>query len=306
MFDLLFYLRSSSRRRTLRRRAAGLIRLASGRPFLTHTFVAVLIAFALECTAQQQDATDLDKDRRFNSVAWMQNAAEYRQLTRQSYRYALAQLIQGLQDDSWSADEVQLAAGDFADKRPAVILDIDETILDNSPFNARGIIDREQFSQATWQAWCLEEKATAIPGALEFVKQCQKLGVRIFYVTNRVDAVKTATVNNLKALGFPADEEIVLTRNDDKQRGGDKISRRAMVARDHRIVLLIGDNLSDLCAGMGTQDQAERNKSAAVKARLLGTRWILLPNPVYGSWERALPAGKSALRTVREEPSVKK
>ena len=243
-------------------------------------------------------SVDIDKDRRFNSVAWMQNSAEYGLLTQQIYRHAMTQLEKGLADQSWSADEVQNEAKDFADKKPAIIFDVDETIFDNSPFNARNILQNKSFSEEIWQEWCLEEKAILIPGAKEFILAAKEKGVAIYYVTNRRDPVKTATIRNMEKLGLPVDAEHLLTRNDDEGRGGEKITRRATIAKEHRIILLVGDSMSDLCSGMGTKVQDERNETATKKISFLGERWIMLPNPSYGGWERALPAGEKAMRTA--------
>jgi len=140
-----------------------------------------------------------------------------------------------------------------------------------------------------------------IPGAKEFLSKANALGVKVFFVTNRRDEVKQATIQNLNALdlGVPASADNVLTRNDDQGRAGDKLSRRAMVAKDFRIVLLIGDNLSDLCDGVEIQDLEARNEVAAKKEALLGSRWIVMPNPVYGSWERSIPAQTKGLRLDR-------
>ena len=104
---------------------------------LTVVFVSF---FCLALFGQDGVKPDPSKDPKLNALLWMQNAAEFRLLTRQAYRYAGGQLQKGLQDKNWSADEVQLQKGGFQDKKPAVILDVDETVLDNSPFNARNII----------------------------------------------------------------------------------------------------------------------------------------------------------------------
>ena len=258
--------------------------------------LSLSIVVSCGCWAMGQ-SVEIDADRRFNSVAWMQNAFEYRLLTEQTYRLAMTQLKTGLKDKEWSADEIQLKDADFSNKPPAIIVDVDETVLDNSAFNARNILLSKPFSYANWNAWCNEEKASAIPGAVEFLKQAESLGVRIFFVTNRDDQIKTATINNLKKIGLNASAENVLTRNERAGRGDDKVSRRAMVANDHRIILLIGDSMSDLCSGMGTRNQQKRNATAAEKSNFLGSRWIMLPNPVYGSWERALPEGEKALQS---------
>ena len=265
------------------------------------TFFAIVSVFFMGQVAPGQDPATVDpqKDPKLNALLWVQNSAEYRALTQQAYRMALIQLKRGLNDKTWSADEVQAKENNYQDKIPAVILDVDETVLDNSPYNARNIVDGTAFNLESWNAWVKEEKARAIPGAIGFIKTAKKLGVEIFYLTNRRDAVRTATLNNLKALGFPVDQAHLMTRNDDQGRGGDKVSRRKQVASKHRVLLLIGDNMADVCRGMDTGNQVERNRIAKQEKRL-GTRWIILPNPVYGGWERALDPEHSNLDVARK------
>lgn len=250
--------------------------------------------------ANGQQAIDVQKDPRFDALTWVQNSAEYALMAEQTFRFALSQLLVGVQDRNWSGDEIQNFEGRFQDKPPAIILDCDETVLDNSAYNARNILEKKTYSTDSWNQWCLEGKADAIPGALEFVKRAAGLGVKVFYITNRRDVVKSATIKNLQALGFPADESTVLTKNEDLGRGDDKISRRASVAKDFRIVLLIGDSMSDLCSGMDIPNTKRRNEVASEKGKLLGSRWIMLPNPVYGSWQRALPKPNHALKPKRQ------
>lgn len=240
-----------------------------------------------------------EADYRYGAVTWMQKSAEYRLMTEQTYRYALTQLMIGIHDRKWSADEYQMSEGKFEHKPTAVILDLDETVLDNSYYNARNILNGTGYSLENWNQWCNEKKATSIPGALDFVKGAEGLGVKIFYLTNREDTVKEATIKNLNELGFKADENNVLTKNDDAGRGDNKLSRRASVAARYRIVLLIGDSMSDLCEGMDVPNTNRRNEVAKFKTELLGTRWIMLPNPAYGSWQRALPKGEKALDTKK-------
>ncbi len=250
---------------------------------------------ALFCTISWNHAVwaqDPLTDRRYDALTWMQSSAEYEVLTRQIYRSAATSLLAGLDDPHWSADEVQVVAGDFQTKPPAIIMDVDETILDNSEYNARNIRDGQAFSLESWNAWCNEVAATPIPGAIEFIHRAEALGVQVFFITDREDEVKQATIDNLKKLGVNASEQNVLTKN---PQWDDKVSRRARVTRDYRVVLLIGDSMSDLCSGMGTREWEERNRIATEKAELLGPRWVVLPNPVYGSWQRALPAAPPGL-----------
>ena len=246
-----------------------------------------------------QQAVSPDQDPRYYAVVWVQQAAEFRLLAEQTYRYALTQLVVGLKDPHWSADEVQLQRGEYQNLPAAVILDLDETVLDNSFYNARNIVDGKNFTSQAWNQWCLEEKAELIPGALDFIHAAEGLGVKIFYLTNREDVVKQATINNLNRLGLKADQQNVLTLNPEAGRGDDKLTRRSAVAENYRVVMLIGDSMSDLCSGMDPADAATRNQVAAEKSKFLGTRWIMLPNPVYGGWQRVLPAGKDALELKR-------
>lgn len=277
---------------------------------ITFAFVAFSFGFSpvgllIDTQPVHAQQLDVESDRRYDALTWMQNAAEYKQLTRQTYQMALSQLTVGMQDPKWSADEVQVVEGNFENKPPAIILDCDETVLDNSAFNARNVIIGKQYETEIWNAWCQECRADAIPGALKFVKAAEGMGVKIIYITNRRDIVKEATIKNLNALGFPADESTVLTKNADLGRDGTKVTRRAMVAKDYRIVLLIGDNMSDLCVGMEVFNTKRRNEIAREKMDLLGSRWIMLPNPVYGSWQRALPDAEKALHAkLDDEPVV--
>mgnify|MGYP002862879427 CR=1 FL=1 len=252
--------------------------------------LSVLMLASIPSIALAQDIRD---DRRYDAVTWMQASAEYQLLTKQIYRSATTQLLVALDDPNWSADEIQSVEGGFQEKPAAIILDVDETILDNSAYNARNIRDKKLFTIDSWNAWCEEGKALPIPGAVEFIHRAEALGVKVFFITDREDSVKQATIENLKKIGVQASEENVLTKNPQLE---DKISRRAIVSQKHRVLLLVGDSMSDLCSGMGTREWEERRKIAAEKTELFGSRWVMLPNPAYGGWQRALPSENHGLR----------
>ena len=245
------------------------------------------------CLSPQAFAQDAPPDRRYDAVTWMQASAEYQLLTKQTYRHAANQLLAALDDPHWSADEIQTVEGGFQNKPAAIILDVDETVLDNSAYNARNIRDGKLFSLQAWNAWCEERRAIAIPGAVDFIQRAEALGVKVFFITDREDEVKEATIENLRKIGVNATAENVLTKN---PKLDDKISRRAIVSQDYRILLLVGDSMSDLCSGMGTREWEQRHKIGAEKSELFGPRWVMLPNPVYGSWQRALPPENNGLR----------
>ena len=118
----------------------------------------------------------------------MQKALEYEASAVQAYRQATRQLEDALRDGTWSAALEQTV--DASKLPPAVILDIDETVLDNSYYQAQQVRDNSAFAAETWDRWCLEARATAIPGALEFTRDAEKRGVTVFYITNRAAKVE--------------------------------------------------------------------------------------------------------------------
>ena len=242
-----------------------------------------------------------------NAVVWMQTALEYEASALQAYRTAQTQLDAALKDPSWTAAIEQ--TGDFGKLPPAVVLDIDETVLDNSYFQARQVRDRFDFNEERWAAWVRETRATAIPGAREFTQYAAKNGIAVFYVTNRMAPLEEATRKNLAAQGFPLNDKVdtVLTRGERPEwQASGKGPRRAQVARDYRILLLIGDDLGDFVVNAaGTTE--ERHARTAPNGEWWGRRWIMLPNPTYGSWERAVigtsgDAVGAKYRALRFEP----
>lgn len=223
-----------------------------------------------------------------NAVLWMQRALEYEATATQAYRLARQQLDLALQQPAWTAAIEQ--GGETAALKPAVILDIDETVLDNSYYQARLVRDGTTFSDETWDRWCAEARARAIPGAREFTQYAASRGVTVFYITNRRAGVEDATRKNLVAEGFPIDAgaDTVLTRGERPEwEASAKGPRRAHVAREFRVLLLVGDDLGDFVANASGPPETRR-AAAAPHAEWWGVRWIMLPNPTYGSWERAL------------------
>jgi len=221
-----------------------------------------------------------------NAVLWLQTAAEYRAATLQAYRSALAYLDRGLADPTWTAALEQ--TGDFAGLPPAVILDMDEAIVRSDRFQAWLVESGRSFRLEDWNDWVRTSSAEAIPGALDYVRQAESRGVKIFYVTNRSVEVKAASLANLRRLGFPIERAAdLLTQNERPGWGSDKLSRRALLARSHRIVQIVGDNLNDFTGGARTSPEGRR-ALAQPYGTYWGARWILLPNPAYGGWEGAL------------------
>jgi 5'-nucleotidase (lipoprotein e(P4) family) len=236
-----------------------------------------------------------------NAVLWMQRAVEYEATTRSAFFLAGRQLEAALADPAWDALPHDERAGlPLAGLPPAVIVDADETLLDNSPFQAGLIRDGGSFSPPRWLGWVDERRARAIPGALEFALAATERGVTVLYVTNRrTPEEHRQTVENLLALGFPlaADESNLLLLGDPRGPGSEKSARRRWAAAHYRILLMLGDNLGDF-VDQGELGLAARDALVAAYRDWWGERWIMLPNPSYGSWESAILRDCAAARAA--------
>jgi 5'-nucleotidase (lipoprotein e(P4) family) len=166
-------------------------------------------------------------------------------------------------------------------KPAAVVLDIDETLLDNSPYQGWQVLEKKEFNNDDWYRWVELAQAKPLPGAVEFTRYADSLGVEVFYVSNRTVQEMGATIENMAVLGFVnADSTHMLL----KETTSSKVERRALIEKDYEILLLVGDNLAD---HSGTYEKrGADNGFAAVDAdrRLFGTKYIVLPNPMYGNW----------------------
>jgi len=225
-----------------------------------------------------------------DGVLWFQTAEEARQLQRQAFLAARRALDAALQDPAWSA----LGQGAEAAGLPlAVIADVDETLLDNSPFEGWMLRSGRQFNAADWTAWVDAAEALPLAGAVEFARYAAERGVTMFYVTNRDAEHETATLENLRREGFPLrdDVDVLLLRGERPDWTSDKQGRRELVAAGHRVVLLLGDDLNDFMTGVYDATPERRAELARAAADRFGTSWFVLPNPEYGSWKRALDSG---------------
>lgn len=243
-----------------------------------------------------------------HATLWTATSVEYRAVSLQAYTLASLMLDRALADTSWTAATEQVDRPGFGGLPPAVVLDVDETVLDNTTFQARLIRDGEGYTGEAWGAWVAEASAVAVPGALAFTREAADRGVRVVYLTNRDADGEEATRRNLEVLGFPVDPDpdAVITQGEIPEwRASDKGPRRRHVAERYRIVLLVGDNLGDFLSD-GRADLAGREALFEQYSDWWGTRWITLPNPQYGSWEAAtfghrydLPPGDRLARKLR-------
>ncbi len=221
-----------------------------------------------------------------NAVLWQQTAVEYRVNAQQNFRMATDAIPALLADKNLTAAVEQ--TGNFAELPPAIVVDVDETMLDNSPFEARIVKQGMAFSEDAWTQWCQEQAAKGVPGAKKFTKAANRLGVRIMYLSNRDVSLTEATRANLAALGFVDTENNETFFFRDKARGFDsKGSRRAEIAKRYRIIMLVGDNFGDFHEGYKADPKARR-RLAEQYGRYWGSRWIMIANAMYGSWEQSL------------------
>ncbi len=228
-----------------------------------------------------------------DATAWVQTSAEYPSITLQTYRAAKSRLDAALADSTWTAFAAQqdkLTDEDGKPLPPAVILDVDETVLDNSGFQAELIINGGEYTPDIWHAWVEKRKARPVPGAKAFLDACRSAGVTTYLVTNREFKAEEATRKNLEELHLiPAGgADVILSKREQEDWTSDKTSRREFVAATHRILLMVGDDLNDFAYAGKNHTAASRRKIAAENNSLFGDKWFLLPNPNYGGWERSL------------------
>ncbi len=224
------------------------------------------------------------------ATLWYQKSAEMRAIYYQTYNFAKTILLNKLP---------------YADtlKRKAVVVDIDETVLDNSPFEAYCIINNLSYSSDEWAKWVNKASAKALPGAVDFLNYAKFKDVETFYISNRRKNLKLKTMENLKNLGFPfVDDEHIFLRDS----VGTKRYRRKKVLQNYDVLLYIGDNLTDFSDVYEDRDSLLAKNIVDKNITTFGKDFLILPNPMYGEWEKPLfnnnmrlsPEKKDSLRKV--------
>lgn len=231
--------------------------------------------FLLAIALQGQTYDNLD------AVLWAQTSVEYKATVRQTYAAARQSLDRALATPYWTA--VAELGGSSLDKPPAIILDLDETVIDNTQYRALRLREGgKPFTLDSWIAWVKEGKASILPGAYEFLQYAHMRGVKVFFVTNRDCGSPPGdpTYRNVKELGL--EFAMLRCRTD----SSDKAPRRQAIAGSYRVLLLVGDDFNDfLTAHASTLE--ERQKLYERHAQFFGEQWFMVPNPMYGSWERS-------------------
>lgn len=272
--------------------------------------IIFIILFQYSILALQENLTNELTQQELNdqsllAINWVQQSGEYQALTYQAYNIAQVAFDNAVQQNITN---------------PAVVIDIDETVLDNSPYQASLIDTNNEFSSNTWNQWVMAEKAQVIPGAVEFINYVNSNGGTVFFISNRDESsthnsaqndLELATINNLHKLGITGvSEETVLLKGEftkiiDGQENQGKQWREQAITKGlangikYNIVMLVGDNLNDFA-------ELEKNNNDLRKKFVQTTKnqqgiflqqtnqetikpaYISLPNPMYGYWEYGL------------------
>lgn len=238
------------------------------------TLISLLALAACQNPSPKIEAKEKadNSDHLTAAVLWLQKGETARLAREQAFDYARLLLeLKTIHLDSVS--------------NLAVVLDLDETVVDNSPYEARVIEDEKSFEMESWSAWVNEANADAVPGALEFLHYADSMGFSLFYVSNRSIENLGPTLANLKLLGVPqADSTTVLLRED----SSDKTARRALVSESHEIILLIGDQIGDIAADFASAEKDLQHK------------FVIIPNPMYGDYTRLPDSIKNAYPNLGE------
>ena len=253
--------------------------MRSRRSFIT---LCLLLTAFTAAKAQTSEPVIAPTDNEYNvgAVLFTQKAAEYRALAYQAFNIARERLDADL--DKKNIKKLPKVER----KRPrAIAVDIDETVLDNSASQAFRIINKKPYTRQDRHAWQEKHPAKAVPGALDFINYAVSKGVKVFYISNRDEVQMQATIDNLKAAGFPdISSENVLLRGT----VGSKEPRRQKIAETYRLVLLMGDNLDDFSDVFERKSTAERFAETDKAREFWGKRFIVVPNAMYGTWESAI------------------
>jgi acid phosphatase len=257
-----------------------------------HLMLVCATAFLFACTSDSRTGSGPDR-----AVRWVRDAAEFDALTMQAYRAAADDLPGLIADKSWTALPGQKNYGQLP---PAIIFDVDATVISGVRFQE---ILVPPFKNSVFDEWNAKNIAKPIPGAAAFAKLARDQGVELFFVTNRPCEKKagvshpcpqeTVTVQDINEAGIPADSDHVMLANEQPEWDREKVIRRNFIAQNYRIIMLIGDDLSDFipCVRKKVLEPCDTGATAASRrsqtelfSSYWGAGWYVLPNPMHGSW----------------------
>ena len=219
------------------------------------------------------------------STLWYQKSAEMRAISYQNFKFAKLVFEKKLSENK-------------SNKPKAIIVDIDETMLDNSPFEAQLIKTNGKYSKDKWREWCNLKIAKALPGAVSFTNFVKSKGVDVFYISNRYDDLLEVSMENMQALNFPfIDKNHFLL----KKEISSKTLRREKIAADFEILMLLGDNLDDFSEIFEHRKDNFGKNLVDENKQLFGDKYFIFPNPMYGSWEKAIYGGSMKISAAKKD-----
>lgn len=258
-----------------------------------YSFFFAFIILLAACKGTQKISGELSSshlvaDGKLWSSLFQQRAAEYQALCLQAFNIARLRTDQAL---------LQPAA-----KPRAIITDVDETFLDNSPYAVHQALAGKDYEAASWYEWTAKAMADTLTGGLGFFSYAASKGIEIFYVTNREEPDRAGTLANLQRFHFPyADNQHLVLRKDISS----KEPRRQEIARNYEIILLLGDNLADFSSLFDKKTEAERAQNVQALATEFGKKFIVLPNANYGGWEDAIYLNKRDWSPAQKDSLIK-
>ncbi|MDD2550406.1 MAG: 5'-nucleotidase, lipoprotein e(P4) family [Bacteroidales bacterium] len=234
-------------------------------------FLALITStFILGCSSVATDSKqNMEQENLTLATIWYQNSPEVKALYYQGFNIA--------------QERVQEFQKQKSDRPKAVVVDLDETMIDNSPFQGKMIETGKPFTPEMWDEWVTLEKAEAMPGAVEFTQFCKMQGIEVIYLSNRTVGQQQATMSNMHKLGFAfvKPENFYLKDTTSK-----KEPRRRRISENFDIILLLGDNLNDFAQVFEDRYEDWGKANVDGQRQQFGRKFIVFPNPMYGEWEK--------------------
>ncbi len=238
----------------------------------------LFVPFLLAGCTSSNNQPNLSHEHLVYATLWFQSSPEAEALFYQGFNIAKERVV-----------EYNKTQGE---KPNAVVVDLDETMIDNSAFQGKMIENGESYSPALWAEWTQLAKAKATPGAVEFTHFCESQGVEVIYLSNRLTSELESTMRNMDSLGFTfikPQNFLLVDKSSAKQ------PRRDLVIEKFEIILLIGDNLNDFSVVFENRGEDWGISAVEANREEFGRRFIILPNPMYGEWEKSVYKHKNGL-----------
>ena len=227
-------------------------------------FYSCSINFEVDSSNENTSIVKEDEKKQIklpNDIRWVTNSSEYKILCEQIYKNA------------W--DNLSLILKD-ANEQSAIIMDLDETVLDNSKYQIGLVKKNESYNPESWSLWVNINEAELVPGAKEFIDSVHKTNVRIIFLSNRMAKNELPTIENMKALNIYDDDDAFLLRIDKPDK---KHIRRAEVIEGTGRMKEIGPMNVLAYFGDARHDFPDPSNNY-----IFGQNMFMLPNPMYGKW----------------------